>query len=357
MFRIKRLALVLLCLIAPALAESENLISQDRIRSEDTHYQTAVVEIGTYERTASASAAEYYPLTCAVRFENSGARFGEYLVARGDEVKKGDALATFTVDFDEAAYSEARLKLDRLRADVLSEDERVQAELENLEMQLLGAASSGEKALIRLQIERAEVVHAQRADSLSRQIASVLRQIADMEAQRDCTILLSPMDGVVTELQSKRPGDKISKGESLLTLRRQDVMLLAVENPENAFRYGAEVIVEVSSGKERSLLSGRVVSADALAPSAERRGYALVEFDNPENISLNRMTVKQARVRVENVMLVPRRGVKMDAGKYFVTVLEDGVPQKRFINCVFNGAAEHAWVLQGLNPGDEIVLD
>ena len=44
-----------------ALAESESLISSDLIQAETANYETAQVRMGTYERSYSSGASEYYP--------------------------------------------------------------------------------------------------------------------------------------------------------------------------------------------------------------------------------------------------------------------------------------------------------
>lgn len=358
MFRIKMLIAALLSLLLPfACAESDSLISEELIKSEAAHYKTETVKLGTFERSVSTAATDFNPITCEVRFEGAGARFGEYLVERRDEVKQGDALATFDLDFDEVAYAEAQLKLERLQADAIRADERAEEEIEALEAGLLKAASSGEKALMRLRIERAEVVRAQSADSYDRQIAAVKRQISELEELKNAVILVAPMDGTVTSVEVKRTGEEVREGEVLITLCDERVMLLAIENPAGAFRYGAELEIEVGNGKDRVVLGGRVVAVDSVAPAAERKGYALAEIYNPDGAKLTRMTAKEAMIRVENVMIVPRRAVKMEGGKYCVSLLKDGVPQKRFINCVFSSSAPNVWVLQGLEIGDEIVVD
>lgn len=358
MFRIKMLMAALLCLLVPfACAESPNLISEDMMRDEAVHYKTAAVEMGTFERMVSTSASEYYPVEYQVRFEGSGARFGEYLVERRDAVKKGDVLATFEVDFDEAAYLEAQLKLERLQDEAVRAEENAGEEMEQLEMQLLKATSSEEKALARLHIERAEIVRAQAKDSFERQIAAMEDQIAEMEQQKNAVTLIAPIDGEVQSIETRRAGEKVYEGEVLVTIRQENVVLMAIENPAGAYRYGAELSVEVGSGKDKTQLEGRVVAVDTVAPVSERKGYALAEVYNPDGVKLKRMTVTEAMIRVDNVMMVPRKAVSMDGGKYCVQLLKDGVPQKRFINCVFSNTAKTVWVIQGLELGDEVVVD
>lgn len=357
MFRIKMLTAALLCLLVPfACAESPNLISESSLKNESVNYKTAVVELGTYERMVSTSATAYYPVVCDVRYEGESARFGEFLVERKDEVKKGDVLATFEVDFDEVAYTEAQLKLERLRSDAVRAEESASEELEALEMQMLNASSS-ERALLRLYIERAEIARAQTADSFARQIANVQKQIEELEQQKNAVTLLAPIDGVVKSIETKRVGEEVVEGEILVTITQEDVMLLAIENPAGAYRYGAELTVEVGSGKDKSQLQGRIVAVDSVLPSTQRKGYALAEVYNPEELKLSRMTVSEAMIRLDNVMLVPRKAVLMNGGKYYVRLMKDGVPQTRCINCVFSNSAKNVWVLQGLEIGDVVVVD
>ena len=100
-----------------ALAESESLISSDLIQAETANYETAQVRMGTYERSYSSGASEYYPYTYQLRYEGNGAKFGEYTVSRGDMVKAGDVLATFTLEEDEVALSSLQLSLVRAQED------------------------------------------------------------------------------------------------------------------------------------------------------------------------------------------------------------------------------------------------
>ena len=51
-----------------ALAESESLISSDLIQAETANYETAQVSMGTYERSYSSGASEYYPYTYPVSY-------------------------------------------------------------------------------------------------------------------------------------------------------------------------------------------------------------------------------------------------------------------------------------------------
>ena len=117
MFRNKLCLLICLCLpLASALAESPYLISEEMIVAETVNYsKTATIELGAYERDYNASASEFYPYTYTLATEVNNASFLKYHVARSQQVKAGDLLATFTLDVDEAATASARLSLERAR--------------------------------------------------------------------------------------------------------------------------------------------------------------------------------------------------------------------------------------------------
>ncbi len=358
MFRIKfcLAAMLLLCLTA-ALAESPSLIPADRIVDERTHYNTIPVELGTYEHSVAGNGTKYYPATRVLRCQQPNARFLEYRAERGDSVKKGDILAVFTLEFDEAAYAEKELALARAREALRSGEESARQELEILEQSLLKAASSQDQALIKLKIQRAELAQEQQLQLKKREIADLEEALAEMDADRKDNALIAPVDGVIETMEYKREGDRVYEGEALITIQREDILMLAVDNAEGKFRYGMQVSFELGKGKDKRQAAGRIVCADTLMPAAERVGYALIEVELPEGEVLNRATVTAAKVSVNNVMLLPRRAVKLEGGRNYVMQLIDGVAQKRFINCVMESGAKTVWVLQGLAPGDQIIMD
>lgn len=357
MFRISAILIALALACTPALSESESLISQELIKADKVNYDVQPVESGTFERTVSADAGEYYPHTFFIGPEVSGARFSEYKVSRGDAVKKGDVLAVFVLESDGVALASLELELTRTREAL----EKGAADREEvaLEMQrsLLEAKDAWERERLTLEIQRAEVALEQYIFEQERAIADLEEQIEALHEEQAGSILVAPEDGVVLDMIYKRAGEKVYEGEVLITMYRTDGMLLRVNNDDGRFRYGMEVTVEIGSNKNRIALSGRVVGADTLIPTAERSGCAYIEFEAPEGQKLTRPTVSCATVHLENVLLVQRSAVELDGGKFAVTVLADGVPQKRYINCVVIGGVRQAWLLQGLEAGDEVIVD
>lgn len=357
MFRISALLLALAVMFIPALAESENLISQDMIKADAANYNVITVEPSVFERSVSTGATEYYPHYQLLSAEVSGARFGEYLVSRNDIVQKGDILATFVLDVDEAALAALELELQRAQEDM--QQTIADAEESELEMQraLLSAKDSCERDLIRLKLQRAEIVLEKYLFNQKRTIAELEEQIAEAYAEREGSVLVAPEDGLIYEMEFKRPGEVIREGENLIVMYTNARVLMCVDNAEGTFRYGMDVFVETGSNKDRVQIPGRVVGADTLLPSLERNGKAYIEFGGTADDKLVRPTVQATTVHVENVLTIPRNAATLEGGKYYVTQLVDGVPQKRFINVVATTGIRQFWVLQGLDEGAEIIID
>lgn len=360
MSRTKALLLLLcLCLSAqPALAESESLISSEMIRAETANYDTYSVERGVYEKIGSSSTTEYYPHIYNLRYEVSGAKFGEYLVKRGDEVKAGDPLAVFTLDHDEVGLAAKRQSLLRAQEQLAAQTLSRQKAIEDMREDMAELQDPLELELAQLRILRAEIALEQYIYQQELNIAGIQESIDEIEEELSNNLLLAPTDGVIDNLVYKRVGDRVSTSEVLVTLYRTDDMLLRIDNTNGYFRYGMQVNVEVGSNNNRTVLTGQVVAADNLVPENIRINYAFIRLDpyDPE-IRLIRPSAKGQTYYLENVLLVPRRSVTLEQGKYYVSKLsDDGTVQKRFVSFIMSNNT-HAWVLQGLEAGETIIID
>lgn len=361
MSRISACLIALLLACAPlSLAESESLISQDLIAADTVNYRTITVERGDFAPTLTASCEEYYPETYSLGLEEGNAWFEKYYVSRGDEVKKGDVLASFTVETNEVEL--ASLRLDLQNAQKALENRMEEEEEAALERQrtLLKTSDSYEREMILLQSERAELVCEQFELNQLRTIAQIEEKIDEILARQAGNKIISPVDGIVLSVEHKREGRPVYAGEILVVVCGTDNMLVRVDNASGLFKYGMEIPIEVSINKERIQLSGRVVGADTLIPTNERSNKSYIRLDLPidyEGKKPTRASAVAKQFSLTDVTLVKRSALKQHGVEYYVTVLSDGVPIKKFVNCANFTNSQMAWVLQGLEPGDEIIID
>jgi len=352
--------LLLAVLLCCTQALGESLISEDMIKKETVNYSnTFTVELGTFERSYSEQASEYYPHTYVLRFEGDNARFGEYLVGRKQEVKAGDVLATFTLDVDEVALASKRQALMRAEESYALQkqdrQEAIQDQLEALEKERNAFAYE----IQTLKIQRAQVALEQFCSQQERHIENMRQEIAELEEKYSQTTIVAPYDGVITSLTYKQEGERLYPNEELITLYRTDGMMLRITNNNGHFRYGMQVTVAAGPAKSRTYFTGRIIAADTTLAESKRAGYAYIELDPGQEEFPTRgiqPTVSAATYYVDQVYCLPRRAVEAENGKYYVYKLVDGKVEKRFVNVALQGITE-MWVLQGVEVGETIIID
>jgi len=280
-------------------------------------------------------------------------------VRRGSEVKAGDVLATFTLNSDDIALPTRQLELERAIEDRESRVSAMQENIAALNEQLAVAADSFESEILSLRISRSELELEQYIYLQDRTIASLQAEIANLEATQSMDSIIAPVDGVIASVASKREGDAVSSGEVLITMYSTESMLIRVEDLSGDFRYGMDVSIEVGPTKGRTTISGHVVASDSILPDAYARGFAYIQLDPYEDDGSLRLSSPLARGNteyLENILLIPRKAAVLEEGKYYVTLLVDGRPQKRYINHIMN-TSSYSWVVQGLSEGDVVILD
>lgn len=360
MSRSKAAVLALLCMCLPFLnaqAQSDSLIPQDMIRNEAVRYaRTAVVENGVFERSYSTSATEYYPHTYMLGVEVNNASFEKYHVTRKQEVRAGDVLASFTLDIDEEALRSTQLALERTQREYEDGCKQRMEEIDRLLEQRLSIEEAYERELAGLRIERAMTAYEQYCYQQECTIAELRQKLETLQEENSRTQLLSPVDGIVSDLTYKRAGERVYAHETLVTIYREDGMLLSISNSSLNFRYGMPVTVTSGMKANQVTYQGSVVAADDLLPENRRQGYALIRLEPEAKPKYKQINVSGVSQYLEDVLVIPRRAAAMDGGKYYVECLVDGNPQKRCVNVGLAGATD-MWIVQGLQTGDVVIAD
>jgi len=342
--------------ISSARAQSPNLIAPELIQPEAAHYsQTVEAQLGLYERSYTASGTLFYPYTEILRPE-ADARFVRFDTA-GKEVKAGEVLATFTISGNEEELQAARLKLTRAEESYAAGKEEHLKALE--ELSSLHPLGAYEQEMHRLQLRRAHLVFEQFCYEQEQLVAAAQEALAELEESSRQVELIAPCDGILSSVTYLREGEKVHAGDALLTLYRPENALIRIDNSALRFRYGMEVTVASGSRKNPTYYTGRVVASDNLLPAARRSGDAYIyveELANTGKKKLSFLSVSAPSQRLENVLIIPRRAITLEGGKYYVECVSEGGLQKRFVNVGLQDPST-AWILQGLEAGDVVVTD
>ncbi len=353
------LGLTAACMAAPvAQAEQQDILPASERIQEQVNYRTETVRIDDYVKTATAGSSEYYPLTFNVRFEYNNAKFVEYTVTRGTAVKKGDVLARFTITGSEVQLTRMELNLKRAEEAMEKEILARKEEIARVRSGIAAETNVHERQKKELKLRKLEIALEQYVYQQERSIARQKEALSEEIERRETNVLLSPVDGVVTELTYKKVDDAVSASETLVTIYSEDVMLLRLDNSNGNFRYNMPVTITTGTGDRQVTLTGRIVAADDAVPESERSGHAFVQIDpyDAEEIKLRNPKVTGDSIRMDNVLMVRRTAVTLEAGKYYITRLKDGMVQKRYIKYGLGNSSD-VWIMNGASEGDQVIVD
>ena len=351
-------AALLLCGVACAEQSDNILYVSESERADQNNYETITVEYGEFEQVYSNSAAPYYPYESNVRLEVSGARFQEYHVKNGDMVKAGDLLMTFTRDVDEVALERNRISLLRGEEAYQRQMNAYQDALDELMTQLAMETDSIERKMLSLRIDRKKIECDKYAMETQHALTALRESIAEMEADYAVTELRAPVDGKIAIVAYKQPDEKISTSEVLLTITEQRGLLFRVDNSNQHFRYGMDATMEIGGNGNRITVDGKIVACDMLIPESRRQNvaYMLVDEAKLSSVKLTRPIAYAQVYYLDNVLVVPKKAVTLADGKYYVTMLQNGMPAKRYVNFAMN-ALNTSLLLDGVSAGDLIIID
>lgn len=358
MFRNKRwAALLAACLLTgTACAESDNILYT--FSQEQANYETVAVTRGTFEQVYAQSAAPYYPHVHNLRVEVSGARFKEFNVNTGDEVTAGTVLMTFDRDVDTVGLEQKRISLARSEEAFEKRKAQFDEEITNLAIQINETTDPWECEMLTLKMTRKELERDKYVMETERSIAGARAELEELEADYAVTQLIAPVDGEVKILTYKQEGDRIGSNEVVMTITEPHGMIFLIDNSNGYFRYGMTVRMEIGTNSNRVEVQGKIVAADILIPEARRQNVAFLEVDvsKLEDVKLTRAQAYAQVYYLDNVLTVPKEAVTLAGGQYYVTMLIDGTPAKRFINYVKN-SRDATLLFDGADEGDLVILD
>lgn len=352
MWRAKILTGVLAAVLLAGCGCSEELLTVD-----GANYKTAVVETGDYVNTISANAGLYYPRTDSAVNETADAYFVEYRVKREAEVKKGDVIAEVRVDADESDLAEARLRLAHIQEDYRLGLEQRREDIEDARTAASAAADAFERDIARLELQKRELELEAFTYDMEHSIRLQMRALDEMEQERQNRLICSPIDGIVTKLTHFKEGEYVPEGTVMAVVSDPNRVLLYVEDIWDRLRYNMPVTIEYGNYNSRTQVAGRIAAAGNVVPEKDRKNWVLVEMEqyDPEGTYVN-IKLLTENIRVNDVMVIVRDGLSVVNGQTQVTLLEDGITKKRSVNtAAFN--AEQAWILQGVDAGDTIIIN
>ncbi|WP_165861275.1 efflux RND transporter periplasmic adaptor subunit [Paenibacillus paeoniae] len=336
-FRLKSQALLALIIVislsgCSLLPAEEEPLKPPLVKPPQENYRTTPVLKGAIAQEVKGNGTLESYFSDAVEFTAEGGRVKEVLVRAGDEVKKGDTLVQLDVgDMDinlrthEMKMIESRVKLREAR---LEEDEE-------------------KLRIAQLQYEIDQMKYNRLLESFNNKQ------------------LVATMDGRITFVAPIVEGDVVKPYETIVMISDPSKLRVSfqIDTSSDAMKVTVGFNVSLKFGTE--LVEGKVTQTPSSAPQTDdeilRSRYASHVYVETEALPESATIGTKADVTIrlqekEDVLLIPRSGLRNYLGRIFVRILEDGDKIREVdVEQGIIGSTE-VEITKGLEEGQLIVL-
>ncbi len=318
--------------------------------AKTANYRTAVAKEGDLIKTSELSLEPTYYLGQSIYCPESGLYFDGFSVSRGQLVKEGELIATFTRKGSEADLESAKLALQRA-------EEEYEKTVDELTSELTAARAKGSVYAELAQLELEQYEYNQQVE-----IEQLRSSVADAEHGFENEYIYAPFDCVIHSLGSFDKGVEVAAGKEIAELKMADSLVLFSSTTAKNFLYNMNVTVEYGRRDERQTVTARVVANDAVLPdgvAGSGHTYFKLDADLTED-ELNKPSASVTTVQAQSALLVPRGAVEVEDGNYYVSVLDGDMVKKRYVIRGITGGTvgENCTViLAGVESGQTVILN
>lgn len=333
-------SLLLLPLLTALLAgcslfpEERSDLAPPLVEPVQPSYRTVPVERGTMQ-TALQMVATFESASVVFHpFLHTGGRVSEVLVAVGDMVEAGDPLIRLD-------YENLELELLGRRLAMLEAEDAVLAAHQG------GSERDVEKAKIRMEMARTQ-----------------LEQTREKIEHKQLTADIS---GRVTFVDAVKAGDLIEPHRSLVGVSDPNDLRLVYESSVPVTIADVQVGHEVEILYKGKKYTGEVLQAPSSAPETNderlRSQYNRMLYISFDAIaeeagypSIGEMAdIKIVTSRKENALIIPRDALSSYQSRYYVQMVEDGLPRQVSVEVGILTMTQ-AEIVDGLQEGQEVIL-
>ncbi|PYI96768.1 MAG: hypothetical protein DME98_10985 [Verrucomicrobia bacterium] len=280
--------------------------------------------------------------------------------AIGKGVEKGQLLATIADEETARQLKQARADLQAAvdRAAVaLPSSELLKAAEDNLQ-RLQKVVSSGNVPAVEYEKARSEAnrlrgaVETERIER-DRNLNSLKETARKLEAQMKSAEVRSPMDGLLTNVQTI-DGELVSDGNELFTVSSRKNYVRGEVNEEDVgeVKPGMKAKVQLYAYRTRSF-TARVTSVQPAADPTTQRYTVVLEMDNPPDNLMVGMTGEMNIITGthENALLVPTRALLVDQA----LIVKHGIVHSRTVGVGFR-TLDFTEVTSGFEEGSHVIV-
>lgn len=288
----------------------------------------------------------------------------------GDVVTEGQVLAILsrtTLDLQKgqftaqlasanAAIAQAQAQLIEATASA-DEAKRVSDRTATLRAQGTASQAAADAAAANATAAAARVTVATQALEASKaQVALVESQLANIELQLSRTEVKSPVTGEITARNARVGAIASAAGQPLFTIIRDGALELNADVAEaDVLRLAPGQKVNLLLVGANETLTGKVRLVEPTIDTATRLGRARITVDDSTKVRSGMFADAEILVAEKDTIAIPVTAVGSTDGKATVTVVKDGVAERREL---VSGIRDQGWIeaVSGLAAGEVVVL-
>ncbi|CAM3815637.1 efflux RND transporter periplasmic adaptor subunit [Cohnella lubricantis] len=320
------------------LPKEEEALAPPLVKPANENYQTETAVKGTISIEVNGSGYFESDHTDMAQFTGQGGRVQEVLVHSGDTVKKGDVLVQLVMEDLDLQVKQQELTLEQAKYNLRKER----------------AVQGNDEEVIRMAALQVEIEQL-KFDRLT--------------AQYNSKQLKANMDGQVIFVEDLHPGDYVDTYQTLVIVADTKKLRLTLNTDgmlaarEVNVGFPAEISLKVDG--EKKTIEGKVVQTPSSAPQtlnkelAERYAKTLyIQVDDvPKGVEIGAMAdVKITTQMKENVVKIPRSGLRNSLGRTFVRTLEEGSKVRELDVEAGLTSSTEVEIVHGLDEGDVVIL-
>lgn len=325
------LALVCGCSLRPA---EEEALKPPLVKPVKENFELYDVKRGTLAKQINATASVTSSSTENLFFKETGPRIQSVDVKLGDVIKPGDVVAQL-----DKGDLESKIRVQQLNL------EKVKIALEQTKQDQMGNSTSIRLKMI--DVEAAQI------------------QLDQLQLQLQKTKLVSSISGIVTYMDTLKTGDPVTAYKSVITVSDPNKVQLVYENSNSSDLIGIAVGMEVKVKIQNNEVKGKVLQTPSSSPYTENKAQA---ERNAKTIifGVDRLQ-EQAKIgstasvlietdRAENVIVIPRAGLRSYLGRDYVQILEGESRKEIDVEKGLQTSTE-VEIRKGLKEGQKIILN
>lgn len=356
------------------------LYTGDSKKTTETGYETCKVKKQDFVNEITESATLEYTDLESITMDIGNATLETIEIREGEKVKKGQVVATFTVDIDEADMERQKLEIESQRKQFNAQLKMKKNALDAAKKQLDAMKNGNEKSIRKIEYQKQEKEFLQFKES-EKMIKQKEKDYASLIADSKKTKLVSKISGTVTKMGDAREGEPVEAGTVIATLQTSGEFIIKAENSSGDLRYNMEVDVWLGGDRNdiRQKLKGTISSSDNLINSGNSEstnGNPMIAGEDTSSSGAyvkiskadkkkydfedNNVYIHYETKRIEDALVVDNEAVYTEVDgentKSYVYVVKNGNLHKRYIVATFSND-KVTLIEQGVEEGWELAKD